>query len=371
MDIHITPRHTRNGKKIYYTLSWGKKPGQRLATGIFTYTNPINRVQKEYNKEAFCQVEIRKAKLLLEWQSLGSNILARQKYTPNFIEFYADYVAQNAQQGNRHLAGSFRHFCTFIRATYVSPSDITEDLAKRFQKYLLDRYNGETPANYFARFKQALKAATRQGYFRANPCEYIPVKVNKNKIRKNHLEAEEYIHLLKTPCANEEVRDAFIFCCYTGLRWCDINTLVWRDLKNTDTIIIVQNKTQVENVIFLHHIARTILNNRKVRCLWPINAERVFNLPTPNGANKILDRWCAAAGIKKHITWHSARLSFSVLLQDANIDATTVSLLLGHTSTKYVNQTYRRYRPKDLSAVINKLPDPNSAPPIKYHSLVQ
>jgi hypothetical protein len=95
-------------------LEWGKKAGQRLATGIFTYTNPINRIQEAYNKEAYRQVEIQKAKLLLEWQSLGTSILAKQKYTPNFLEFYADYVMQNKQQGNRHLAGSYHHFLAFI-----------------------------------------------------------------------------------------------------------------------------------------------------------------------------------------------------------------------------------------------------------------
>jgi integrase len=356
MDIHITPRQMRNGKRIYYTLAWGKKAGQRLATGIFTYTNPINRIQEAYNKEAYRQVEIKKAKLLLDWQSLGNSILARQKYTPNFIEFYADYVTQNKQHGNRHLDGSYRHFCSFISAPYLSPVDLTEDLAKRFRKYLLDRFNGETPANYFARFKQVVKAATQQGYFRLNPCESLSTKANKNKIRKNHLEAEEYIRLLKTPCINEEVREAFIFCCYTGLRWCDVKVLNWKDVQSTNVIIIVQVKTLVENMISLHSIAQSILSKRKVRHLHPLISGRIFHLPTANGANKILDQWCFYAGIQKQITWHSARLSFSILLQDANVDAATVSLLLGHTSTKHVNQTYRRYRPKDVSTVISRLP---------------
>ena len=69
MDIHITSRITRNGTRVYYTLAWGKKAGQRLSTGIFTYINPVNRIQEAYNKEAYRRVEIQKAKLLLEWQS--------------------------------------------------------------------------------------------------------------------------------------------------------------------------------------------------------------------------------------------------------------------------------------------------------------
>jgi hypothetical protein len=71
---------------------------------------------------------------------------------------------------------------------------------------------------------------------------------------------------------------------------------------------------------------------------------------------RTLDTWCRKTGIKKHITWHSARLSFSILLQDANVDTATVALLLGQTSTKYVNEVYKRHRPKDQRENIAKLP---------------
>ncbi len=357
MNVHIISRQGHGGGKIYYTLEWGKKAGQRLATGIFTYTSPKNRIQERYNKAAYRQVEIQKAHLLLGWQSLGNGMSAAKELTPNFIEFYGNYVTQNKQQGNRHLESSYGHFRTFINTLYLSPVDVTEELVKRFRKYLLDRFNGETPANYFTRFKQVLKAATRQGYFRVNPSECISAMANKNKIRKKHLEAEEYICLLKTPCRNQEVKDAFIFSCYTVLRWCDISALDWKDVLDTNVIIIVQAKTLVENVIPLHPIVQVILNKRKARDTCLTSFGRIFHLPTANGANKVLGQWCSSAGIKKHITWHSGRLSFSILLQDANIDAATVSLLLGHTSTRYVNQTYRRYRPKDLSAVISQLPN--------------
>jgi integrase len=43
-------------------------------------------------------------------------------------------------------------------------------------------------------------------------------------------------------------------------------------------------------------------------------------------------------------------------LQDANVDTATVALLLGHTSTKYVDEVYKRYRPENQMEVILKLP---------------
>ena len=87
-----------------------------------------------------------------------------------------------------------------------------------------------------------------------------------------------------------------------------------------------------------------------------MNFGRVFKLPSADGSNKSLGQWCENAGIKKHITWHCARLSFSILLQDQNVGAATVALLLGHTMTKYVLDVYKRQRPKSQLEAIAKLP---------------
>jgi len=77
-------------------------------------------------------------------------------------------------------------------------------------------------------------------------------------------------------------------------------------------------------------------------------------------ANKDLRLLCKNAQIKKHITWNCARLSFSILLQDQKVDKATVALMLGHTSSKYVQETYKRYRPKNHEEVISKFPKPET-----------
>lgn len=295
--------------------------------------------------------------MVLEWQTIGTGIQSPHKYKSNFLEVYDEYVKNNKQDGNRHLECSFKHFKKFIKSKQVSPLDITEDYCERFRKYLLDHLNGETPANYFSRFKKVLKSATGQGYFKINPAQDISSKANKNKRRKNNLEADEYIQLLRTPSLNEEVREAFIFCCYTGLRWCDVKRLEWSCIRSDSIVLnIVQKKTAIEHFITLHPIAKAILQKRFARYSSNKNSALIFCLPTADGANKVLGLWCENAQIKKHITWNCARLSFSILLQDEQVDSATVALMLGHTSTKYVNDIYKRYRPKNQEEVIRKLP---------------
>jgi len=45
MHINVTQRQSRNKQKIYYNLEWGKTAGQRMSTGIFTYTKPKDQIQ--------------------------------------------------------------------------------------------------------------------------------------------------------------------------------------------------------------------------------------------------------------------------------------------------------------------------------------
>ncbi|HMH32023.1 MAG TPA: site-specific integrase [Puia sp.] len=250
-------------------------------------------------------------------------------------------MKKNRQDGNRHLEGSLNHFKTFLEKPFLPPIGVTENLCQRFRKYLLYNFNGDTPMNYFSRFKRVLKSATKEGYFKINPAGDLASKANKNHKRKEHLEVEEYLSILSTPCLDADIKDAFILCCYTGLRWCDVKTLSWKHFKNDELAFTInQEKTLVEHRVVLHPVAVSILEKRIKRLQPGQLPGLIFKLPSQDMALRTLDSWCKVAGIKKHITWHSARLSFSILLQDAMVDDTTVLLLLGHTSTEYVHRTY-------------------------------
>lgn len=96
---------------------------------------------------------------------------------------------------------------------------------------------------------------------------------------------------------------------------------------------IIQKKTGQPVILTLHPIAKAILDHQKRTAEVRQNyINRVFVLPGHDGSNKELAKWMKAAGIEKHITWSCARLSFSVLLQDKNVDDAMVAYLMGHIS---------------------------------------
>ena len=113
-------------------------------------------------------------------------------------------------------------------------------------------------------------------------------KTNPSKTLKENLEVDEYIKLLNTPCLNEAVKDAFIFSCYTGLRFVDAKLLGWDDIKEGRlTTRIIQHKTGLPVVLTLHPIALAILEKRRKLANHAI-AGKMFILPSHDGCNKIL-----------------------------------------------------------------------------------
>lgn len=264
------------------------------------------------------------------------------------------------RKGNRHLSNSLKQFKAFVGRDFVSPTEITENFCKRFRQYLLDKYTGETPGGYYARFKWVVNAATSDGYFSKNPTEAVAAKFNPSTRLKENLEVEEYLALLSAPCLNEGVKAAFLFSCYTGLRWVDAKGLKWSDINGSVlTTRIIQAKTGRPVTLTLHPIAAAILERQKQKSS---NGLLVFTLPTADGANKVLKGWVKRAKIKKHITWSCARLSFSILLQDRGVDDATVAYLMGHTTTEQVRKTYKRHRPKNELETIRQLPSPEALP---------
>ena len=216
---------------MYYTLGWGKLAGQRYATGLFTFADPITNLERKHNKETILLLDIKKAQMLIDAFSVGLKRIPSHRYKHNFLDFYKEYVNNNKQYGNKHLECSYNQFKNFVNSTFISPQEVTEGLS---------------------------------GYFPISPGLNLPVKTNKIKKKRDNLEVNEYIQLLHTPSGNEEVREAFIICCYTGLRWCDVKLLTWNQLKHDSIILTLhQKKTTVEHYIKLHPIAQAISSQKE------------------------------------------------------------------------------------------------------------
>ncbi len=101
-----------------------------------------------------------------------------------------------------------------------------------FSEYLQKRYSGEGAHTVIARFKKMTKAAVEAGVIMKNPCEGVIIKIDGNTLKKDVLSMEEMQRLITTHYEGEnpEIRRAFIFCLYCGLRWCDVKDLTFANV---------------------------------------------------------------------------------------------------------------------------------------------
>lgn len=143
----------------------------------------------------------------------------------------------------------------------------------------------------------------------SNPTDGIRL-MQFDEVTKAILSLKEIQKLAITPCPNNEVKRAFLFSCYCGLRWCDVHQLQYKDIDfSSNRLTILQQKVQShsKNAILhlnLNHTAIKLLQRHK-----GINEELVFGLPSYSYTLRILNKWVKRANIHKHITFHGLRHS--------------------------------------------------------------
>lgn len=127
---------------------------------------------------------------------------------------------------------------------------------------------------------------------------------------------------------------AFLFCCYTGIRFTDAKLLRYKDINNA-VLSIRMHKTKDIVTIPLLDKAKDLLTLNFDTPSIPIHPEQlILKVPCNQVANKQLKRSCIKAEIKKNITFHCSRHSFATIAITNGIPIETVQKLLGHRELK-------------------------------------
>lgn len=215
--------------------------------------------------------------------------------------------------------------------------DITYTFLKDFEVYLREKGNGiNTVAKHLRQLRTLVNEAINQGYIHADAYPFRKFKIKQEKGSHEFLTPDELkklenleVHDLKL----RHVLDAFLFCCYVGLRFSDfcqltpsnfirVNGKRWLHFKSI--------KTGIELRLPLH-----LLFEGKAQAILDRYCITEFaSLGSNSEVNKALSVITSMARIKKHVTYHTARHTCATLLIHQGVPITTVQRLLGHTSVK-------------------------------------
>lgn len=328
--------------------------------------NPRTPIERQTNRETY---ELARKIRFEREQEFKENMLGyrlRKERTINFLDYFQAYNDRYTKKDVRMMKGVLVRFIDFLKieypqySTYLKPEQITKDMVSLFVEYLQSRSKGEGALDYYSKFKKVVNYAVDNDVIARNPCKGIVCKCDKQVLRKDVLSLDEMQALISTHYDNEnpEIRRAFIFCLYTGIRFCDVQDLKYSNVDYSNKILsFEQNKTK-------GHSANSgvviPLNDDLLQLIGEPNTEQyaqetIFRLPSATMCLKALRRWTKRAGITKHITWHCARHSFAVNILNNGANIKTVASLLGHSGLKHTEK-YTRAVDSLKEAAINSLP---------------
>ena len=312
--------------------------------------NPNSLDERNKNKELLeLAMQIRENRQS-ELQHRQEGIIDPKRRNINFIDYFQNFLDNYPNKDIRIVKYCLKYFKEFIGEEYILPHQITEDLLRNFKVFLDARLNGETPHNYFTKMKKVVKQAYLDKILYTNVGENIK-NIRKEGLKKDILSLNEIQKLAITECGNEQIKKAFLFSLNTGLRYCDIKELKWRNVYQDKIVIKSQKKTGIPVYIDLNENAKKLIGDKQ-----GLYDDYVFELPSLTGCLKTLKTWTKRADINKNITWHSARHSVAVNMLILGNDIKTVSGILGHSGLKHTEK-YTRIIDELKRKAVHSLPN--------------
>jgi len=199
--------------------------------------------------------------------------------------------------------------------------------------------NHNSAIKYMSNLKKIVLICVNNKWLKKDPFQGF--KLTKKKVVKNPLSREELKRLTEKVFEVErisQVRDIFLFCCYTGLAYVDV-----KHLKRADIVIGVdgepwidttRQKTDAPTRIPLLSGALEIMDRYKddPQCN---NLGVVLPVLSNQKMNAYLKEIANLCGISKTLTFHIARHTFATTVTLSNkVPIETVSKMLGHLSLK-------------------------------------
>ncbi len=290
-----------------------------------------------------------KADLEIDLANQSNGIISRKLKKASFIDFFRSLG--NTKEPNTKVAweNTLKHIIRF-QGKKLTFENITEDWLEKFSKFLLKEVSQNSARTYLQKISTALNQAVKLKIISHNPYHHIsPPK--KEEIEMVFLEKAEIKKLIETDFYNDEVKNAFLFGCYTGLRFSDIQSLKWDNIKN-NRLHITQKKTKSLAVVPMNINAQQILDLQSLKS----NNQNVFNLFEANSSvNRTLRKLIQKADIKKNVSFHSSRHTFATLLISSGANIYTVSKLLGHKDIKST-LVYAKVIDEEKENAVNSMP---------------
>jgi site-specific recombinase XerD len=251
---------------------------------------------------------------------------------------------------------TYRRLASFLKEEYhvsdISLKEINHKLITDFEAYMrgICGCNANTTSKFIQRFKSIVLIARNNGWLLHDP--FVNYRIKSPKVDRGYLTQEKLETIMQKEFSVkrlEQVRDIFIFACFTGLAYVDVKNLRETNVRISFDgnlwIMTKRQKTDVQSNIPLLDVPRQILEKYK----GTLPNGTVLLVSSNQKMNAYLKEIGDLCGISKNLTFHLARHTFATTTTLAKgVPIGTVSKMLGHTNIK-TTQIYARITDNKIS----------------------
>jgi integrase len=354
----------RNGKRCY----------EFPKLYLIPERTPADREQNRQTLEKAMRIKTQRQNELVNGENGLTNMGLKQK--ANFTG-YLEALAENKKDGGK--TGEYRTYKALARHLIIYKGDkltfrhITKEYCLGFMEYLQTAENrvykkGMSEINlsgllsqgscytYSRTLSMVLNKAVQDGIIPFNPMNRLrryecPRRPDSDR---EYLTLDEVKKLVETDCVKPLVKQAFLFSCFSGLRFSDVKALKWDDIRTDNAgekqICFTQKKTRKKEYLQVSNEALKFLPDRA----GAKDKDIIYPLSANGYTNQALKSWVLAAGIKKRVTFHCGRHTNATLLLSLGVSIETVSKLLGHSDIK-TTQIYTKIIDRNKREAVSKL----------------
>lgn len=330
------------------------KPTRREFLGKYILAKARNPLDKQHDSETLRvaeairqkrENELNKNEIYSEFEL--ERLRLKEIGERNFTDYFRQLSRKRKSSNYDNWVSALKHFEIFISEhdiffdREVTFADLNEPFCNEFREYLLtatsnrsdkETLSQNTALSYYAKFQATLKQAYKDGLLQTDLNARIE-RIKEAETRREYLTLPELQRLVTTPCDSPILKQAALFSALTGLRFSDIQKLVWGELEHVEGqghfINFQQQKTKGIEVLPISEQAYNLLGEPRQP------TDKVFaGLIYSSYQNEKLSKWIAAAGIIKKISFHNFRHTFATLQLANGTDIYTVSKMLGHRDLK-------------------------------------
>lgn len=338
-------------RKIY-SSEWNSKT--QLALGNSMVSQEVNReLGVIKNKIYLIQHQFQRVEKEYTAIDLRDTYLGKGKTLKMLLDIFQEHNDKvESLIGKDFAAGTAeryrtckKHVTAFIKKKYKKNDIPVQDVDHKFitglEYYLKTTRNcaHNSTIKYITNFKKIIRIAHANDWIDKDP--FVHWKGKLKIVEREFLTEGEIQKIIELELLMErldQVRDIFIFCCFTGLAYADVKKLNKSDIvlgaDGEEWVKTKRSKTDTRSNIPILPIAKTIIEKYKDNELLK-EKDLVLPVLSNQKMNAYIKEIATLAGIAKNLTFHLARHTFATTVTLTNgVPIESVSKMLGHTNLR-------------------------------------